>query len=92
MAWLAGALLTALAGLALLWFPLRLWLPLSEKLTDLSYDLPFAGRKSTPPEVVLISIGPKTTEAVLAAFGRVDAEAAEPNLDSLVAATREALS
>ena len=60
MAWLAGALLTALAGLALLWFPLRLWLPLSEKLTDLSYDLPFAGRKSTPPEVVLISIGPKT--------------------------------
>ena len=60
LAWLAGALLTALAGLALLWFPLRLWLPLSEKLTDLSYDLPFAGRKSTPSEVVLISIGPKT--------------------------------
>lgn len=60
MAWLAGALLTALAGLALLWFPLRLWLPLSEKLTELSYDLPFAGRRSTPSEVVLISIGPKT--------------------------------
>ena len=58
--WLAGALLTALAGLSLLWFPLRLWLPLSEKLTDLSYDLPFAGRQSTPSEVVLISIGPRT--------------------------------
>ena len=60
MAWLAGALLTALAGVALLWFPLRLWLPLTEKLTEMSYDLPFAGRRSTPPEVVLISIGPRT--------------------------------
>ena len=50
------------------------------------------GGAEISPATKLISIGPKTTEAVLAAFGRVDAEAAEPNLDALVAATREALS
>ncbi len=50
------------------------------------------GGAEISPATKLVSIGPKTTEAVLAAFGRVDAEAAEPNLDSLVAATREALS
>jgi adenylate cyclase len=32
----------------------------------LSYDLPFAGRRSTPSEVVLISIGPKTLSTLSA--------------------------
>ena len=39
----------------------------------------------------LVSIGPQTSAAVREAFGRVDAEAAEPSLDALVAVTREAL-
>ncbi|MDZ7729622.1 MAG: uroporphyrinogen-III synthase [Dehalococcoidia bacterium] len=39
----------------------------------------------------LVSIGPKTSEAVTEAFGRVDREAATPSLDALVDATREVL-
>jgi len=39
----------------------------------------------------LVSIGPQTSTAVREAFGRVDAEAAEPSIESLAAATQEAL-
>ena len=41
--------------------------------------------------VKLVSIGPRTSEAVREAFGRVDREAATPSLDALVEATREVL-
>lgn len=40
----------------------------------------------------LVSIGPRTSEAVRESFGRVDREAAIPSLDSLVEATLEVLS
>ena len=49
------------------------------------------GGARLPNSVKLVSIGDRTTEAVRAAFGRVDAQAAEPGLDSLVEATRKAL-
>lgn len=39
----------------------------------------------------LVSIGPRTSEAVRDAFGRVDREAAGPDLDSLAEAVRETL-
>lgn len=39
----------------------------------------------------LVSIGPQTSEAVVDAFGRVDREAASPDLESLAHAVREAL-
>ena len=39
----------------------------------------------------LVSIGPRTSEALVALFGRVDAEANEPGLDGLVAAIVRAL-
>jgi len=43
------------------------------------------------PSAKLISIGERTSKAVDAAFGRVDAEAAEPSIESLVEATKMAL-
>jgi uroporphyrinogen III methyltransferase/synthase len=43
------------------------------------------------PAAKLVSIGPKTSEAVMGAFGRVDREAASPALEALVQATMEAL-
>ena len=49
------------------------------------------GAATIPAAARLISIGPQTSAAVLAAFGRVDAEAAQPDLDALVAAVTEAL-
>jgi uroporphyrinogen III methyltransferase/synthase len=39
----------------------------------------------------LVSIGPRTSEAVVAEFGRVDREAQEPSLESLVEAVVETL-
>ena len=44
-----------------------------------------------PEAVKLVSIGAQTSHAVRAAFGRVDAEAEEPGLDSLVQATQKVL-
>ncbi len=41
--------------------------------------------------VKLVSIGPRTSDAVHEAFGRVDREASTPSLDALVEATREVL-
>jgi uroporphyrinogen III methyltransferase/synthase len=49
------------------------------------------GEGELPAATKLVSIGPQTSAAVLAAFGRVDAEAGEPSLDVLVQATLEAL-
>ena len=49
------------------------------------------GEMALSPTTRLLSIGPQTSAAVLDAFGRVDGQAAEPNLDSLVHAVLEAL-
>jgi uroporphyrinogen III methyltransferase/synthase len=49
------------------------------------------GEAALPETAKLVSIGPQTSAAVREAFGRVDAEAAEPSLDALVAATLEVL-
>lgn len=49
------------------------------------------GEAELPPAVRLVSIGPATSAAVRACFGRLDAEAAEPSLTSLAAAVLEAL-
>lgn len=49
------------------------------------------GEAELPPGVRLVSIGPATSAAVRACFGRLDAEAAEPSLTSLAAAVLEAL-
>lgn len=43
------------------------------------------------PGVRLVSIGPATSAAVRAAFGRVDAEAPEPSIPALVGAVLEVL-
>jgi uroporphyrinogen III methyltransferase/synthase len=43
------------------------------------------------PEVRLVSIGPSTSAAVRACFGRVDAEAPEPSIPALVGAVLEVL-
>lgn len=49
------------------------------------------GDAALPPHVRLVSIGPATSAAVRACFGRLDAEAPEPSLPSLAAAVLEAL-
>ncbi len=49
------------------------------------------GEAALPPSVRLVSIGPATSAAVRQHFGRVDAEAAEPTIPSLVAAVLEVL-
>ncbi len=49
------------------------------------------GDATLPGSVRLVSIGPKTSDAVREAFGRVDREAAEPSLESLLAAVQEVL-
>ena len=49
------------------------------------------GEADLPATAKLVSIGPQTTGAVRAAFGRLDAEAARPALDALIDATIEAL-
>lgn len=49
------------------------------------------GETQVSPATKLLSIGPQTSSAVRSAFGRVDGEAAEPNLDSLVQAVVGAL-
>jgi uroporphyrinogen III methyltransferase / synthase len=49
------------------------------------------GEATLPATAKLVSIGPQTSDAVRAAFGRLDAEAASPSLDALVEATRETL-
>jgi uroporphyrinogen III methyltransferase / synthase len=46
---------------------------------------------TTLDAVKLVSIGPRTSDAVREAFGRVDREASTPSLDALVEATREVL-
>lgn len=43
------------------------------------------------PDTRLVSIGPRTSDAVRAAFGRVDHEAASPSVDALVDAVLEAV-
>ncbi len=49
------------------------------------------GAAALPASVRLVSIGPKTSEAVREAFGKLDFEAAEPSLESLLAAVLEVL-
>lgn len=49
------------------------------------------GEAALPAGAKLVSIGAQTSAAVLEAFGRLDAEADEPSLEALVAATRKAL-
>ncbi len=49
------------------------------------------GGAPLPPAARLVSIGPRTSEAVVEAFGRVDREAAEPGLAALVEAVVAAL-
>ena len=49
------------------------------------------GEATLPATAKLVSIGPQTSDAVREAFGRLDAEAANPSLDALVEVTREAL-
>lgn len=48
------------------------------------------GGVPVPERIRLVSIGPSTSAAVVEAFGRVDAQAREPTLDSLVEAVCEA--
>ncbi|MGI8925545.1 MAG: uroporphyrinogen-III C-methyltransferase [Tepidiformaceae bacterium] len=49
------------------------------------------GETALPASAKLVSIGPQTSAAVVAAFGRVDREARAPGLDALVEAVMEAL-
>lgn len=49
------------------------------------------GETAIPAAAKLVSIGPQTSVAVLEVFGRVDREAAQPDLDSLVDALTEVL-
>jgi uroporphyrinogen III methyltransferase/synthase len=49
------------------------------------------GAHELRPETKLVSIGEQTSLAVKEAFGRLDAEAPTPSLDSLIEATLEAL-
>ena len=49
------------------------------------------GEAQLPASVKLVSIGKQTSDSVNDCFGRVDAQATEATLDSLIAATREAL-
>jgi len=49
------------------------------------------GEAALPATVRLVSIGPRTSDAVRAAFGRVDAEAKAPSLASLVEAVERSL-
>ena len=49
------------------------------------------GGAPLPATTKLVSIGAQTSDAVRAAFGRLDAQAEEPGLDSLIEATRQAL-
>lgn len=46
---------------------------------------------AVPAHAQLISIGNRTSDALVAAFGRVDRKAGDPSLDALVSATLEAL-
>ncbi len=49
------------------------------------------GGEAASLDGVLVSIGPRTSEAVRDCFGRVDSEAASPSLDALVRAVIDAL-
>ncbi|MCC6381189.1 MAG: uroporphyrinogen-III C-methyltransferase [Dehalococcoidia bacterium] len=49
------------------------------------------GSAPLPASAKLVTMGPQTSAAVHAVFGRVDAEAREPSLSALVAALEEAL-
>ncbi len=49
------------------------------------------GQTPAPEKAKLVSIGAQTSAAVMASFGRLDREAAEPDLESLVQAVVESL-
>lgn len=49
------------------------------------------GEAAAPAEARLVSIGPRTSDAVRECFGRLDAEALEPSLDALVDAVVKVL-